>query len=193
MRWFAPAALALGLLAVTRTPVEAQRASTTPRHGLWVGAGLGLGSAQMTCSVCQGGRDRGTTGYLRIGTTVGKNVLLGAETNIWYHTQSRIDYLLAAISGVVYLYPRPGSGFYLKTGAGFAQYSAKDNTDKVSSNSIALQVGAGWEVLLTRSMSIVPFLNFLGTTGGDVRINRTISGLSANTSLIQLGVGVTLH
>ncbi|MDZ4864681.1 MAG: hypothetical protein SGJ01_14715 [Gemmatimonadota bacterium] len=193
MRWIAPAALALGLLAATHAPVAAQRAATTPRHGLWVGAGLGLGSAQLTCSVCRGGRDGGTTGYLRIGTTVGRNVLVGAETNIWYHTAGQVDYLMAALSGVVYLYPRPGSGLYLKTGAGFAQYSAKDNTDKVSSNSLALQVGAGWEILMTRSLSIVPFLNFLGTTGGDVRINRTISGLSANTSLIQLGVGVTLH
>ena len=98
MRWIAPAALALGLLAATRSPVEAQRAATTPRHGLWVGAGLGLGSAQLTCSVCQGGRDRGTTGYLRIGTTLGKNVLIGAETNVWYHSQSQVDYLLAALS-----------------------------------------------------------------------------------------------
>jgi hypothetical protein len=193
MRWIAPAALALGLLAAAHAPLEAQRSSTTPRRGLWIGAGMGLGSAQLSCSVCRSGRDGGTTGYLRLGTTIGRNVLVGAETNLWYKSQSQVDYLLAAISGVVYLYPKPGSGLYLKTGAGFAQYSAKDDNDKVSSNSIALQVGAGWEVLVTRSMSIVPFLNFLGTTGGDVRINRTISGLSANTSLIQAGVGITLH
>ena len=33
----------------------------------------------------------------------------------------------------------------------------------------------------------------MGTTGADLRFNDTVSGLSANTSLFQLGVGLTLH
>jgi hypothetical protein len=44
-----------------------------------------------------------------------------------------------------------------------------------------------------RGLSIVPYANFLGSTGGDVRFNDTVSGLSANTSLLQFGVGLTLH
>jgi hypothetical protein len=44
-----------------------------------------------------------------------------------------------------------------------------------------------------RSMSIVPFANFIGTSGADVRFNDTVSGLGAKTSLIQVGVGLTLH
>jgi len=94
---------------------------------------------------------------------------------------------------VVLLYPKPTSGFYLKTGLGISQFSAKDNTDKVSSQALSGQVGLGYEVAMGRGLSIVPYANFLGSSGGDVRFNDTVSGLSANTSLLQFGVGLTLH
>ena len=54
-------------------------------------------------------------------------------------------------------------------------------------------VSVGYEVAMSQSLSIVPYANFLGSTGGHIRFNDTISGVSAKTSLIQLGVGLTLH
>ncbi|HXI20928.1 MAG TPA: autotransporter outer membrane beta-barrel domain-containing protein, partial [Gemmatimonadales bacterium] len=72
-------------------------------------------------------------------------------------------------------------------------FSAKDNQDEVSSHALAGQVGVGYEVPMGRSLSIVPFANFLGSTGGNIRFNNTVTDLSANTSLLQFGVGLTLH
>jgi hypothetical protein len=189
MRWSRPAALVASLLVLTGSPAVAQ----VERSGFWFGAGVGMGSARLSCSICRGGRDGGTSGYLRLGATLTKRMLLGAEATVWYHSANSVDFLLGSVQGVVYLYPMRNNGFYIKTGLGMAQYSAKDNDDKISTQALAGQVGVGYEVPIGHTMSIVPFANFLGTSGADVRFNDTVNDLSANTSLIQLGVGITLH
>jgi hypothetical protein len=185
------AALASAVLFVSAVPLAAQRAAE--RHGVWIGAGLGRGSARLSCEICRIDRTGGTTGYLRAGATVSKAVLVGLEATAWYKSRNNIDQLLGSLQAVVLLYPRPASGFYLKTGLGISQFSAKDDEDEVSSQALAVQIGVGYEVAMGRGLSIVPFANFLGSTAGDVRFNDTVSGLSANTSLLQFGVGVTLH
>lgn len=185
------AALAGALLLVSATSLVAQRAAE--RHGVWIGGGIGLGSARLSCEVCRTGRTGGTAGYLRAGATVSKAVLVGLEATGWYRSESDIDQLLGSLHAVVLLYPRPASGLYIKTGLGLSQFSAKDDQDEVSSQALSGQIGVGYEVSMGRGLSIVPYATFLGSTGGDVRFNDTVSGLSANTSLLQLGVGVTLH
>jgi hypothetical protein len=185
------AALAAALLLVFTTSLAAQRVGD--RRGIWLGAGLGMGSARLSCTVCRENRDGGTSGYLRAGATVSKRLLLGLEATAWYKSQGDVDQLLGSLQAVAFLYPRATSGFYLKTGIGLSNYSAKDSDDKVSSQALAGQIGVGYEVAMSRSLSIVPYANFLASTGGDVRFNDTISGISAKTSLIQIGVGLTLH
>ena len=191
MRRPPPVAIAAALLLASVSALGAQ--ATSVRQGLWVGAGIGRGSARLSCQICRSGRDGGTSGYLRAGTTLSPAVLLGLEGTAWYHSDAGVDQLLASLQAVVYLYPRPGSGFYVKTGIGLSSFSAKDNQDEVSSHALAGQVGVGYEVPMGQSLSIVPFANFLGSTGGNIRFNNTVTDLSANTSLLQFGVGLTLH
>ena len=185
------AALAGALLLTSTTSLSAQRAAA--RHGVWVGAGVGLGSARLSCDICRIDRTGGTAGYLRAGATISKSILVGLEATGWYKSKSDIDQLLGSLHAVVLLYPKPASGFYLKSGLGISQFSAKDDQDEVSSQALSVQFGVGYEVAMGRGLSIVPYANFLGSTGGDVRFNDTVSGLSANTSLLQFGVGLTLH
>ncbi len=191
MRWIRRAALFASVACLAVTPLAGQRVAD--HKGVWFGGGLGMGSARLSCSICRAGRDGGAAGYLRVGATVTRQVLVGAETLLWYHSDGPVDYLLGSVQAVVLLYPMKDNGFYLKTGLGLAQYSAKDSDDKASTQALAAQVGVGYEVLVGKGMSIVPFANFMGTTGADLRFNDTVSGLSANTSLFQLGVGLTLH
>lgn len=185
------AGLATALLLLPPATASAQRAAA--HHGVWVGAGVGLGSAKLSCDVCRTGRSGGTAAYLRAGATITQSVLVGLEATGWYRSKDDIDQLLGSLQAVVLLYPRKASGFYLKTGLGISQFSAKDNQDEVSSQALSMQFGLGYEVAMGRNMSIVPYANFLGSTGADVRFNNTVAGLSANTSLLQFGVGLTLH
>jgi hypothetical protein len=192
MRWSHRAVLVASLLLLAASPrLEAQRVAE--RHGFWFGGGIGMGSARLSCSICRAGRDGGMSGYLRLGATITPQLLIGGETTVWYHTASSVDYLLGSVQAVLYLYPAKRSGFYLKTGLGMAQYSAKDSADKLSTQALAAQVGVGYEVAIGTSMSIVPYANLLATSAADLRFNSTVSSLSAKTSLLQIGVGITLH
>lgn len=192
MRRVILAGLCAALLAIPVSTAHAQRGAQ--RKGLWLGAGLGLGSGKLSCSVCRTDRSSGTSGYLRGGFTLNKSVLLGIEADAWYRSQDQVDQMLTSVNAVGLLYPRPASGFYLKGGLGVSWFSAKDDRDKVSNQALSFQVGAGWEFLVGHSFSIVPYLNVLGSTGGSVRFNNTVStALSANTSLLQAGIGLTLH
>lgn len=191
MRWLYRAALSMSLIMLAAPSLEAQQAAA--RRGLWFGGGLGIGSARLSCAICRAGRDGGASAYLRAGTTITPQILIGAESLLWYHTEGQVDYLLGSIQAVVLMYPMRQNGLFLKTGLGIAQYSAKDSDDDASTQAFAIQAGVGYEVQAARGISLVPFANFMGTTGADLRFNQTVSGISANTSLFQLGVGVTFH
>ncbi len=191
MRRFPRAALVASLLVLSSSGLSAQRVAS--HAGVWFGGGVGLGSARLSCTVCRAGRDGGTSGYLRVGATVTPQILIGGEALAWYHSEGNLSFLLGSVQAVLFIYPMPKSGLYIKTGFGLAQYSAKDPTNKISSQALAGQVGVGYELAIGRAMSIVPYANFLGTTGADVRFNDTVSGLGAKTSLMQVGVGITLH
>ncbi len=190
MRRIHRAALVASLLLAPPAALGAQEAGS--HRGFFLGAGVGHGSAQLTCSICQGGRDGGTSGYLTAGYSVARRVRLGAEILGWYKG-GQVDYLLTSAQVVAVLYPLPRSRFFLKTGFGVAKYAAEDSDDSVKTQAFAGQVGVGYEVPVGRGLSLVPFANFLGTTGGDVRFNDTVSSLSANTSLIQVGIGIGLN
>lgn len=189
MRSSLTAALAAGLLLVSAGSLSAQAA----HKGLWIGAGLGVGSARLSCQICTGHRGGGTSGYLRAGATITRQMLVGLEASAWYKSRDEVDHLLSSLQAVVYFYPQPNSGLYIKTGIGMSQYTAKDSEDEISSKALAGSIGMGYEISVTRSMSIVPYANFLGSAGADVRLNDNIAGLGANSSLFQLGIGITLH
>lgn len=183
------AALAAVLLLACTTAGAAQ----ATRKGAWIGAGLGVGSARLSCQICQGHRGGGTSGYLRAGATITRQMLVGLEGSVWYKTEDEIDHMLGSLQAVFYFYPQPQSGLYVKTGLGMSQYTAKDDEDEISSKALAGSIGLGYEIKVTRSMSIVPYANFIGSAGADVRLNDNIAGLGANSSLIQFGIGLTLH
>ncbi|HWA16278.1 MAG TPA: hypothetical protein VG817_07590 [Gemmatimonadales bacterium] len=182
------AALAAGLL-LSASPVAAQAV----HKGLWAGAGLGVGSARLSCQICLGHRAGGTSGYVRAGATITRQMLVGLEANAWTHNENDVDHLMTSLQGIFMLYPDPRSGLYIKTGLGVSQYSAKDDEDKISSQALSASIGFGYEIGVSKSMSIVPYANFIGSAGADVRLNDNIAGLGANSSLFQLGIGLTLH
>lgn len=183
------AALAAGLLLVGATSGSAQAV----KKGIWIGAGAGVGSARLSCQICVGHRGGGTSGYLRAGATITPQMLVGLEGTVWYKSEDEIDHMLGSLQAVFFFYPQPRSGLYIKTGLGLSQYTAKDSEDEISSKALAGSIGLGYEIKVARSMSIVPYANFIGSAGADVRLNDNIAGLGANTSLIQFGIGLTLH
>lgn len=190
MRGALRAALAACLLMMMPGLLPAQASA---RRGVWLGLGLGHGSAQLTCAICAGGRDGGLSGFVRGGVALSPRLLIGAEVLGWRRHEGGGDYTLTSAQGLLVLYPWRTRALHFSTGAGLARYTAQDTDNEISTQAFAMQVGAGWDVPVRRGISVTPFVNFVATTGADVKVNSTASSLSANSSLIQFGLGVTLH
>lgn len=166
------------------------------RAGFWIGFGLGGGSTEVKCdSSCTNQRAEGFSGYLRLGGTVSSKVLLGGETNGWAHAESGIDETLGFASFVILWYPSATGAWYLKGGLGGMSYKADDGANELTATAPSISLGMGYEIRVSRNMSVVPFFNGLATS--PVRIKYNGQALptqeDVRVSLAQLGVGLTWH
>src|SRR2546428_13228679 len=56
------------------------------REGFWVSFGLGYGSAHEKCDGCADTTVGGVTGFVRLGGTLSRRLLLGGEIDGWTHS-----------------------------------------------------------------------------------------------------------
>ncbi len=186
------------------TAVPASPASA--RQGMWVSAGVGAGDANLHCRICAGEQPtRGTSGYLRVGTTVSPSFLVGAEANGWMRSDQDGRQRVLALTGNAYWYPNPRHGYYLKGGFGISRYrySERENdvTTALTSAGLAGQVGAGYEVRVNPRTSVVPYVNLIGSARGRLaterddgtHFDRDRLSTGAHLLFVQIGLGVTWH
>lgn len=180
------------------------------RQGVWFGAGVGAGATSLHCQICDNSNagSRGTSGYLRVGTTVNGRFLVGAELNGWMRSDQNGNQRVVALSGNGYWYPNPRHGYYFKGGFGvsrYKQWTTEENnsevTNGISTGGLTGQVGTGYEVRVNPRMSFVPFVNLIGTARGALstesndgtHFERNRLPTRANVLFLQLGIGVTWH
>jgi hypothetical protein len=219
---------AVGLLALSAGPASAQAArSEAPRpskpaeaipadaplyarQGTWLGVGFGAGSTSLHCQICDNSElgSRGTSGYVRVGTTVNGRLLVGAELNGWMRSNEAGNQRVLTLSGNGYWYPNPRHGYYFKGGFGLSRYKQwttrgdnNEETNGVSTGGLTASLGTGYEVRVNPRMSFVPFVNLLGTARGTLftessdptHFERNRLPNRANVLFLQLGMGVTWH
>ncbi len=154
-------------------------ADAQSREGFWIGFGLGAGSyTEDSLS----GRETGGVGYLKFGGTISERFLLGVESNAWVKEVAGVDWSHSNFSAVAYFYPSATGSFFLKLGLGFATEELSIGGTSISENAGGGVFGIGYDRLVGGNWSITPFLN-----------SNVGSFDSGNTSVIELGVGVTWH
>src|SRR5688572_22001252 len=110
-----------GVLSFITTAVQAQYAQR--RDGFWIGFGLGYGSANVSCDNCDSGpRTGGATGFLKLGGTPSRSVLLGAAINGWSRSSGGATETVGNVTASVYYFPAAASGLFLTGGVGFSNY-----------------------------------------------------------------------
>ena len=169
------------------------------RKGFWIGGGLGYGAAKLSCGVCttEGSRIGGLSGYLRLGATITPSFLIGAEFDLWGGSMtpedsdsSGVGRFLGSAFATAYWYPSKRLGLYLKGGAGYLSY--RIDGDKITLGTFAGTIGAGFEIPVGGGFSILPFVNYLDSANGDVKLDgTTIVANDASVSMWQIGVGTT--
>jgi hypothetical protein len=186
--------LPLAALLVLAAPLDAQRPTSHP--GLWIGAGVGLGWARVSCRICGANRGHSLSATAQIGGRLSNSVLIGGEIEGWFRnsnaSQNRpADELLLAYGAVVYWYPSPRYPYFLRAGLGLVTYRIDDGTDRLTSSALGPKLGIGYELHVAGHLSLVPYLNMLvGSTGAEVKFNGSQLLDQASIGLLQFGIGI---
>ena len=171
--------------------------------GFWLGGGLGIGSAKLTCKVCNGplaSRRTVTALQARMGGTLSSALSFGIEANGWREADEEEDVrqTLIGVGGVAYWYPHAVHRYYIKFGFGPVFYRAEEATvgvdddaaTPVTSTALGGHFGVGYDLPLAANLLLTPFFNFTGTMYGNLQEGDTRL-LGANPTLVQVGVGLT--
>jgi Outer membrane protein beta-barrel domain len=179
------------LTAVLATSAFAQKAQT--REGFWIGFGAGAGSLGFGGDATTDDRQTGLSGNFRLGATVSPHFLIGAETNGWTDETAGITTTAGVFSAMGYYYPMVQSGLYLKAGLGFLAVSDNADIAQGKAAGMAGQLGLGYDVRVSRNMSLSPYMNYIMSTGAELKLDGTPTGVDINPNIFQFGLGLTWH
>ena len=195
--------LVLGLASMPISGGSAQVTIAAPRHrGFSIGGGLGYAGTKLSCALCgeEGSRIGGVSGYLRVGYSVTPAFLLGAEVDAWGGSaapeagdadSTTAGRFMGSAMAMGYWYPSARMGLYLKAGVGAVYYRV--DGDFLTVRTFGGTVGAGFEVPVKDNVSVVPFLNYLDSAEGGLKLNGEDINYNGSISMWQLGIGVTVN
>jgi len=174
-------AIVVALLCLAVGSASAQRPQA--REGFWISGGLGYGSFDLGCDGCESDRESGVTALLAMGGTAGRSVLIGAELEGWRKEIDGVDLGFGHLSGVVYWYPRPSAGFFVKGGLGVARLTADAGPfGDDRETGLGLHGGVGYDVRVGRTLSLTPAAGVFWSS-----LN------TENANVLHIGLSVTGH
>lgn len=160
----------------------AQQAAAT-RQGFWVALGLGYGVNSMSCgsgcTVNSDAKGGGATASIKMGGTPSARLRLGGEVNVWTKDLGGgVTESVGNVSAAAYFYPSARGRFFLKGGVGVASVDLSQGSSTASTEGIGFLAGLGYDVRLSRKMSLTPVTNFYFGHEGDLQHAIVDFGLS---------------
>lgn len=185
----------LWIVAALAAPLTHVASAQAPiaRHGFWGAFGLGYGANGLSCSGgCSFNSDAkggGLTVALKLGGTPSPRVRLGGEVNLWTKDHSGLTESVGNISAAVYFYPSARSGFFVKGGVGVASFQLSQGGSTESANGIGVLTGLGYDIPVSRKVSLSPIANFYFGHDGDLTdASGTIPGI--RHAIVDFGLSV---
>ena len=171
--------LTLLALAVVTSAASAQ--TTSDRQGFWFNIGIGAGS--LGCNDCGGERTTAPSGGLALGGTVSRQLLIGAFSNGWAKSEDGVTITAGTLVLGVRFYPSESSGFFLLGGIGLGRIDlAISGFGSAGETGTGALLGLGWDIPISRSVSVTPFWNGIG-----------IATANSDANFGQIGIGLTIH
>jgi hypothetical protein len=181
MRWIVTSLVGTAALLVCLTQVAAAQGRARQDQGPWFSIGVGYSMADFDCDNCAStNREDNIGGQIAAGGTLSAHLLLGIEGDGWIKTKSGVRSQFAAVTAAVYFYPSASANFFLKGGAGLAEYSFSNGGAEDSG--LGLMGGAGFDLPIGGILYITPVATFnygsMGDKAGanDVTINWVTLG-----------------
>ena len=143
--------------------------------------GFGFGYGNYGCTGCSS--TGSVSGYLKLGGTINKHLLLGGETDGWTKSENGTTFTAANASFAAHYYPQPASGFFLRGGVGFSEARASSGGLTASNSGVGATAGIGYDLRIAEMTSITPVVNFVW--------GHPASGESQH--ILQFALGITFH
>jgi hypothetical protein len=186
-------------LALFVTPLTAQNANV--RQGFWYGFGLGAGSGQVHCDICNDQSGTDLTASFRAGGVLSRSWLIGGALGGWTNAQDPVTRRAWSLSAVTLWYPWPARGAYVKGGLGITGYRASDSVDVISTTQPGALIGLGYEWRIGKNYSINPYITYQHTLAGNLNFKHTegntvttaVISSNASVSSLLFGVGLVIH
>lgn len=164
------------------------------RQGFWLGFGLGPGVN--LSEGLDGEKLWGGNGYLRLGGTPKRNLLLGGEAIGWAVDHRNVTLSRGNVHFVALLYPNVRSGFYLKGGVGGAQIArsrVQGNTrTSTTKGGFGAGFGLGYELQIGRNLYLVPATDFLLQVF-EKDTDPVLGEIPGSNTLLLFTLGLTWH
>jgi hypothetical protein len=172
---------AAGLMLLHAAGAAAQQSPA--REGFWAAFGLGYGANSMSCgsgcSVNPDAKGGSVTASVKMGGTLSPKLRLGGEVNVWVKDlSSGVSESVGNVSAAAYFYPSPRSGFFMKGGVGVASVQLSQDNSTASQSGIGLLAGLGYDIRVSRKVSLTPLTNFYFGHEGDLQHAIIDFGLS---------------
>jgi len=153
------------------------------REGFWAAFGLGYGANSMSCgsgcSVNSDAKGGSVTASVKMGGTPSSRLRLGGEVNVWVKDLSGgVTESVGNVSAAAYFYPSPRGGFFVKGGVGLASVDLSQGNASASQTGIGLLAGLGYDIRVSRKVSLTPLTNFYFGHEGDFQHAIIDFGLS---------------
>ncbi len=196
-RWSVLRAVAvLVLLASASAPLAAQRAASSPPiapRRFWGAFSLGNATASLACSICRDISDRSVAAGLTVGVRQTPRMYLGLQLDGWYRYSGGQNERVYAVGPLAQYYPAAKRPLFVRLGVGMSDFLASDEDEDLSSRSVAVQVGAGYDFVISRAYLLTPFASYMRGAGGRLSLNGERASLPAGVELLQYGLQITLR
>ncbi len=178
---------------VTLLPSVAPAQRTAPRaESFWFSAGIGPTWLRVSCEICRSSRGTALSGYVAIGGSGGRGVLVGAEAAGRYRKEGNVRETIWSFGAVAHWFPNPRRRIYWKMGAGVQLFRIEDGTDVITASPFGVQLGVGWELPMSRRLRWTPSATLhIASLGGGLKLNGASSVNDVALTMVQLGIGVT--
>lgn len=194
-----PRAVAYFVLFATATvPLAAQRGASSPSPSsaprrFWGAFSLGNATASLACSICRDMSDRSVAAGLTVGVRQSPRTYFGLQFDGWYRYSGGQNERVYAIGPLVQYYPMVKRPLFVRLGLGISEFLATDEDEDLSSRSVAVQAGVGYDFVISRSYLLTPFASYMRGAGGRLSVNGERATLPAGVELLQYGLQITLR
>ena len=186
---FAGVALAFSFSAHPAQAQDLQDFEDLKEPGFWAIGGVGGGSAGIECSICTDARKPSFSFMAALGGSASPKFKFGIEGLAWVISDQDTTRQYFAGAAIVQWLPLPKHPLHLQVGVGAGGYGERGDGAKITAFGLNFLVGAGYEIRISRSWYISPYVRYLFSNGLSAKRNRQLLFSKLDFDILYFGVG----